>query len=712
MAMPGMAERGTRNARNGDVWRRRGAWPLLAALCAVLLLGCTGEKKAQPAPTPTPNVGSTVTAAAPPAGPPGGSGSPTTAVGAAAGPALATATPAATATPPLSASRVETVKLVADLLLDRYYKPLKSNDVLNNAWKGAAQAAGRAGGQVAGPKLSGDRTADWGAFRTQYEQLYTQAAGNVQGTALAFGAAEQMAAGLHDDHTYFLNPEDNKRRQASDNGGERIIGIGVTISSRAPFSIETVVPGGPADKGGVRPGDQITAIDGADVSGLRQQDLAERLRGGAAGTPVRLTLKRASGGAEEVTLTRAEIVQPAIETKLMPDGVGYIALHNFADAYARFSDGRNIAETLDAALQGFEQAGVKGWIFDVRGNPGGSEQTLAEVAGRFLPDGLVLVSTDRAGQTTEAPVDGHLFAVQRPLALLIDGQSGSASELFAATLKEYGRARLFGQRTAGAVNGALESELPDGAAVQYTVVEGRTGKERKLLDGVGVPPDENVSGGGAQANVLAGRTDPQYDQAKAWLLEQARKAPLLALATPAPTGALSPAELRAKLRPFGAMLDDLPPGLARNRFGDLVLNSPSELAIGLASDAPNAAQFIQKVRARRWQGGYDQFFGSGEPSPYAVTVDLYADEAGARDAVGSNDFPTGLKPIDPGVKLGDDTTGYQGVGAAEGSWQVVWQRGRLVFTVQFSADPGQSGLPNAVALAQRLDARAATLPRP
>jgi len=262
------------------------------------------------------------------------------------------------------------------------------------------------------------------------------------------------------------------------------------------------------------------------------------------------------------------------------------------------------------------------------------------------------------------------------------------------------------------VNGALASELPDGAAFQYTVVEGRTGKERKLLDGVGVPPDENVSGGGSQANVLAGRTDPQYDQAKGWLLEQARKTPLLALSTPAPAGTLSAADVRTKLRPYAATPDDLPPGLARSRFGDLVLTAPNELAIGLAADAPNAAQFMQKVRARRWQGGYDEFFGSGEPSPYAVAVDLYADESGARDAVRSNDFPSGLKAVDPGVKLGDDTVGYQGIGPADGSVQIVWRRGRLVFTVQFSADPGQSGLPNAVALAQRLDARAATAVAP
>src|SRR5207248_893854 len=134
-----------------------------------------------------------------------------------------------------------------------------------------------------------------------------------------------------------------------------------------------------------------------------------------------------------------------------PGGIGYIALHQFSDAYARFNDGRNIAETLDAALQSFEQGGVKGWVLDIRDNPGGSSQTLSEVAGRFLGQGNVLVSVDRTGATTEEPVDGHLFSVQRPLALLVNGQSASSSDLLSATMKEYGRAHLGGQRTAGAV---------------------------------------------------------------------------------------------------------------------------------------------------------------------------------------------------------------------------------------------------------------------
>jgi len=676
---------------------RRRRLPLAALTClAVLLLACSGKKAAPaPATTLTPRVvaGTVV------AGVPNGGSTPS---------AL---TSAATAQP-LSASRVETVKTVYDLLLDRYYRPLKPNDLLASAWAGAKQAAGSGAGNQPAPKLTGDRTLDWEAYRTQYEQLYRRAAGAVQGTALAFGAVQSMTAGLNDDHTYFLNPEDNKRRQASDSGGERFVGIGVTLSNRAPFMVVTIVTGAPADKAGIRPGDTIVAIDGEDATTLSSQSLGDRLRGGAAGSAVRLTVKRAAGPTDPIDVVRAQIVQPAIETKLLAGGIGYIALHNFADAYARFADGHNIAETLDLALQSFEQAGVAGWVFDVRGNPGGSEQTLAEVAGRFVAGGIVLQSVDREHQVSEGPVDGHLYPVQRPLAVLIDGQSGSASELFAATIKEYGRGHLVGQRTAGAVNGALETELPDGAAVQYTVVEGRTGKEHRLLDGAGVSPDETVGGRGSPEAVLAGQSDEQFDRAKEWVLGQAKKSPIATVVGTPAAEALPAADIRKRLASFAAVQSDIPAGPGQGKFGDLVLTQPNELAIGIAADVPNAATFIETVRGRHWQGGYQQYFGSGEPAPYIVAVDFYRDVNGAYTAVTANDYPGGLKAVPPPAHLGDDTVAYAGYDAADGSSQIVWRRGRLVFTVQFTTAPGQSGLSEALTLARKIDARAATQPAP
>ncbi|MHB8576527.1 MAG: S41 family peptidase [Dehalococcoidia bacterium] len=696
---------------------------LLLMLCAGLV-ACGGKKQVTPAApavgrpsAASPVAGGAAAPGSPPlGGTPGsaatGASSPgATATGASSpGAPTATAQTAAGTPAPLSASRVETVKTVYDILLDRYYRPLKSNDLLSNAWHGASQAASRGSGQVNAPKLSGDRAADWRAFSDQYAQLFAKA-GGTPGTDLAFGAVQAMADGLHDDHTYFLNPADNKQRQADDSGGATFVGVGISLSGRAPYTVQSVVPGGPAEKAGIQTGDTLTAVDGQSVAGLSLQDLSDRLRGSTAGSTVRVTVSR-NGATQDLSVTRAQIGQPAIEYRTLSDGVGYVALHNFADAYARFADGKNIAETLDAALQSFEKAGVKGWIFDVRGNPGGSEQTLAEVAGRFLPDGIVLDSTDRDGQTTHAPVDGHLFAVQRPLAVLIDGQSGSASELFAATMKEYGRARLVGQRTAGAVNGALETELPDGAAFQYTVVEGRTGKNHTLLDGVGVSPDDTVSGDQGAAAILAGRTDGQFDHATQWVLDQAKKQPLLNLTPPPKADTLAAADVRAKLTPLAATMSDVPNGPARARYGDLTLTYPNELAIGIATDSSDPAALEQSIRNRHWQGGLQQFFGSGAPPPYTIEVDLYADAAGAGNAVRTNDYSTGLKAAPAPAKLGDETVAYTGYDAAGGSTEIVWRRGRVVYTVMYSADSGQPSPAAALAVASAIDARAAKAPQP
>jgi carboxyl-terminal processing protease len=674
---------------------------LLLAL-AVLVAACSsGAKKPAPAAT-TASTGTTAATAAPAGAPQ--SGTPAATSAAASG--QATAASAATAQP-ISASRIETVKLAYDLLLDRYVKPLKSNDLLSAAWSAASHEAG---GQVAAPKLGGDRNADWQAFSAQYQQLFSHG-GQSDGKTVAFAAVDAMATSLHDDHTYFINPQENALRQQEFSGGQRFVGVGITLSNRAPFTVAQVIAGGPADKAGIKPGDAIVAVDGQNVERASQQDLGNRLRGDQAGSQATITIRR-GGQTQDVTVTRAEIVQPAIETKIMPDGIGYIALHSFSDAYARFADGKNIAETLDAALNSFEQAGVKGWIFDVRDNGGGSEQTLAEVAGRFLPSGLVLVSTDRAGKVTQGPVDGHLFRMQRPMAVLINGQSGSSSELLSATLKEYGRAHLVGQRTAGAVNGGLETELPDGAAIQYTVVLAQSGKDRKTLDGAGVSPDDTVGGPGNVADVLSGSGDAQYNRAHDWVLQQtngqASSAP-----TPVSNGSTLPADTLLKsLKPLAGTLDDVPAGPDRKDQGYLVFTHPNELAIGNASDVPDADAFAQKLRDRHWQGSYQQFYGQGDPPPYAVGIDLYRDATGAGDALKSNDYPTAIKSANAPAKLGDDTVAYTGYNEGDGISQVVWRRGRAVFTVQYTAQPGQDGMALALALARRIDARAASQPAP
>lgn len=688
-------------------WMERKLRPWVALIIGALLLAaCSGGKRAATPVPGSPAAQATAAATAPGAtGVPRGSVAPS-----AAATPLSAATPLPTAaagtTPaPPTASRVETVKLVYDILLDRYYKPLTPNALLNNAWRGANDAAG---GGVAAPKLSGDRNTDWTAFATQYAQLFAKS-GAAQGTQTAFAAAKAMIDGLHDDHTYFLNPQENAQRNADESGGNSYVGIGITISQGAPYTVEMLVAGAPAEKAGVRPGDVITAVDGTATAGLSEQALSDRLRG-AEGTAVRLDLRHADGSGGTVSVTRAQIVSPTIQWKVLPDGIGYVQLQSFGDAYARFTDGKNIAQTLDTALQAFEQAGVKGWVFDVRGNPGGSEQTLSEVAGRFLPQGLVLVSTDRDGHATEAPVDGHLFATQRPLAVLIDGNSGSASELFAATMQEYARARLVGEQTAGSVNGALETELPDGAAVQYTVVEARTGKDRRVLDGTGVTPDQRVSG--RPGDILAGGTDSQFEAAKQWVLGQAATTPTLALGPAAVAVPLDAAALRAALQKYAATNSDVPDGPARQRFGDLVLTVPNELATGIADDAPNAAELEQALRARGWQGAYQEYFGYGAPPPFTVEIDLYATDAGADTAVRTDDYPYGLRAVQPPAKVGDNTATYTGYDAAAGSDELVFRRGRLVVTVEASVNPGESGLPGALAVAQTLDARIAALPQP
>src|SRR5581483_7311361 len=163
-----------------------------------------GTKNAPPSPSATAAAGAPASTATPG---PGNADSAAAATSAAPASVLPSATAAALATippattpVPQTSSRVETVKLVYDILLDRYLKPLKPDDLLNNAWQGASDAASAS---VAAPKFNGDRNADWQTFAAAYQQLYSKNGGG-PGTTLAFASAKRMISGLHDDHTYFL----------------------------------------------------------------------------------------------------------------------------------------------------------------------------------------------------------------------------------------------------------------------------------------------------------------------------------------------------------------------------------------------------------------------------------------------------------------------------------------------------------------------------
>src|SRR5207248_3981296 len=118
-------------------------------------------------------------------------------------------------------------------------------------------------------------------------------------------------------------------------------------------------------------------------------------------------------------------------------GIGYMKLSQFPAGYQKLSDGRVLGDALDSALNGFEAEGAKGWILDLRGNGGGHTESIATLTGRFISSGVEEIDVDAKGHRFEVPVDGHFFPHQHPLAVLINGGSGSAAEITAAAVKDF-----------------------------------------------------------------------------------------------------------------------------------------------------------------------------------------------------------------------------------------------------------------------------------
>ncbi|MGI8551756.1 MAG: S41 family peptidase [Dehalococcoidia bacterium] len=499
---------------------------------------------------------------------------------------------------------LETVRIAYNLLLDKFFKPLKSNDLLRAAWDGVIQEVVRQGGSDNGdgPKLTGDRAADFRAFSDSFNSVAIRG----DKAQVAFSAVNSMAQSLGDDHTYFLSQQEYKQRQS-----------------------------------------QFLATGN----------------------------------------------QSFFSSRVDPGGIGYMHLTIFPAGYARQTDGKTLDEELDATLSNFEAQGVKGWVLDLRNDPGGHTESIATVTGRFIPDGVAGIAVDSKGQHLDLPVDGHYVPRHHPLAVLINGQSGSASEISASAIKEYMAGRLFGTKTAGSVNGAEEFPLPGGVSLQYTVEASWTGKSQMPLDKVGVEPDQVVQ-------QQAGK-DLQLDAAEAWLKGPGASTPPPP-GNPAPaTGVLSAANIRAQLSPYGAKVDEVPPLPNLHLLGDFVMDRPNEFASG----SSHSLQLVQTVLQRGWQGEYQQFFGQGDPYTYSVTIDSYKDVAGAQQALKSNDFPEQCQVASVPVRIVDESVAYNVIVTALGQTGLQWRRGRLVFSANYISEPGLESFDPLVQIAKAVDAR-------
>lgn len=295
--------------------------------------------------------------------------------------------------------------------------------------------------------------------------------------AAADGAAAAMIEATGDRWSYYLPA--SQMQSHEENRNNSYVGVGIVIRQHEDgFQVTSVTEGGPAEQAGMRQGDVLTAIEEQSVLGMTVEDAAAIVRG-EEGTPVNFTVLR---DAQELfmTINRGTVIEKVATGQLLEEGIGLITITDFA---------LHSAEQTLACLEELLSAGAKAVVFDVRFNPGGYQSELVEILDALLPEGEVFHAVDYAGQEEFAYSDAEHLAL--PMAVLVNADSYSAAEFFAAALQEYEAATIVGTKTCGKGNFQYTYTLSDGSGLNLSVGKYYTPKGHSLTD-VGVTPDQVV----------------------------------------------------------------------------------------------------------------------------------------------------------------------------------------------------------------------------
>jgi len=314
------------------------------------------------------------------------------------------------------------------------------------------------------------------------------------------GAIRGMVDALGDQHTSYMDPDQTRELNTSLEGEYE--GIGAEVDPTTDYlTIVSPFPNSPAEEAGLRPGDQVIAVDGEDMIGIDGHLVVRKVLG-PAGTKVVLTILR-EGNLEpfDVEITRATIVLPTLESRMLEGNIAYIRLYGF---------GEKSAADLRKALEELLSQEPAGLIFDLRSNGGGLLSAAVDVSSEFLEDKVVVIQEFGDGTRETLSTNSRGVATEIPLVVLVNEGSASASEIVAGAIQDYGRGRLVGMTTFGKGSVQLPIELQDDQGiVRVTIARWLTPNERQIHE-VGLEPDVEVEL--TNEDFDAGR-DPQLDKA-------------------------------------------------------------------------------------------------------------------------------------------------------------------------------------------------------
>lgn len=314
----------------------------------------------------------------------------------------------------------------------------------------------------------------------------------VDGEKLTDGALRGMVYALEDPWSYYMSAEEYA--EYMDYAANQYSGVGITVRAEENaqgLRIVEVIPDSPAERAGVRAGMLLTAVDDEPMQGKSADQARDKiLAGGENG--VKLTLLDENEESFSCTVVPELLQKQVVYAEMLEGDVGYIKITNFE------------SDTADAALGALEtlrEQSAVAIIFDVRGNPGGKLSELTQLLDALLPEGEIFISSDREGN--ESIIYSDEACIRMPMAVLVDENSYSAAEYFAAALSEYGWAETFGAKTTGKARGQMTFTLPDGGAMHFSTMKYLTPERVDLSAQGGFTPAHEIELSGEEDSQLA-----------------------------------------------------------------------------------------------------------------------------------------------------------------------------------------------------------------
>jgi carboxyl-terminal processing protease len=316
-------------------------------------------------------------------------------------------------------------------------------------------------------------------FITAYRFIETKYVNDTDDVKLIDGAIDGMVKSLNDPHSNYLSPKMYKTLMEQTEGSFAGIGVVMGMDNEQKIHIVGIMENSPGQKAGLQEGDEILAVDGVPITQMAFDEVAAHVRG-QAGTDVVLTIMRDNAN-QDITITRDNIKLKTVGHKMLDNNIGYIQIVSFSE---------DTANEFNEAYNDLKNQGMKALVLDLRNNPGGLLTTCVEIAKKLVPKGEIVSIVDKQGN--KETYSSSLEAPEYPLAVLINKNSASASEILSGAIQDMKAGTIIGNTSYG--KGSVQTILPmfEDDAVKLTIAKYYTPSGRSI-DGTGITPDIEIN---------------------------------------------------------------------------------------------------------------------------------------------------------------------------------------------------------------------------